>query len=324
MPDTAPSKLVATGSKKVPAESMTSPHASNAEQFKFPWKFRGLTLGQHGQVCRAVFKAIIANNLFERAAALAFHLLFALFPLILLMVTLFGLFAAHRVELQSDLLSYFADFLPPAAFQLLRTVATELTAHASGGKLTFGIVSSLWCISGTISSMISSLNLAYHAHETRPWLKVRAIAIGLSLLISILLLAALFLVLAGNHLVGRLGTGYPLHPIVVQVWKAIQWAAAMLLITTSCSLIYYCGPDFKQRGRWQWFPPGSAFGALVWLVTSFGFRTYLHFFNNYSATYGSLGAAIILLVWLYVSGLAYLIGVEINAEIRRAGRRTGF
>jgi len=302
---------------------MTSPNASNTEQFKSSWTFRGLTLGQLGQLCRDVFKEIIANNLFERAAALAFHFIFALFPLILLMVTLFGLFAANRVELQSDLLSYFADFLPPAAFQLLRTVATELTAHASGGKLTFGIVSSLWCISSAISSMISSLNLAYHAHETRPWLRVRAIAIGLSLLISILLLAALFLVLAGNHLVGRLGPGFPRHPIVVQVWNAIQWAAAILLVITSCSLIYYCGPDLKQRGRWRWFPPGSAFGAFVWLLTSFGFRTYLHFFNNYSASYGSLGAAIILLVWLYVSGLAYLIGGEINAEIGRAGRRAG-
>jgi len=302
---------------------MTSPHASNAKQFNPPWTFRGLTLGQLGQVCRDVFKEIIANNLFERAAALAFHFLFALFPLILLMVTLFGLFAANRVELQSDLLSYFADFLPPAAFQLLRAVATELIAHASGGKLTFGIVSSLWCISGAIGSMITSLNLAYHAHETRPWFKVRAIAIGLSLLISILLLATLFIVLAGNHFVGRLATGFPLHPIVVQVWSAIQWAVAILFVTTSCSSIYYCGPDLKQRSRWQWFPPGSAFGAFVWLVTSFGFRTYLHFFNNYSASYGSLGAAMILLVWLYVSGLAYLIGGEINAEIERAGRRAG-
>ena len=271
--------------------------------------------------CGDVFKEIIANNLFERAAALAFHFVFALFPLILLMVTLFGLFSAHRVELQSDFLSYFADFLPPAAFQLLQTVAAELTAHASRGKLTFGIVSSLWCISSAISSMISSLNLAYHARETRPWLKVRAIAIGLSLLISIWLLVALFMVLAGNHFVGRLGTGLRLPAMVAQVWKAIQWAAAILFVTASCSLIYYRGPDLKQRGRWQWFPPGSAFGAFVWVVTSFGFRTYLHFFNNYSVSYGSLGAAMILLVWLYVSGLAYLIGGEINAEITRAGRR---
>jgi membrane protein len=128
-------------------------------------------------------------------------------------------------------------------------------------------------------------------------------------------------VLAGNHFVGRLETEFQLQPIVAQAWKAIQWTAAILFVTISCSLIYYCGPNLKRRGRWQWFPPGSALGAFVWLVTSFGFRTYLHFFNNYSASYGSLGAAMILLVWLYVSGLAYLIGGEINAEIGRAERR---
>jgi membrane protein len=239
------------------------------------------------------------------------------------MVTLFGLFGSHSIELQNDLLSYFADFLPPAAFRLLRTVATELTANASGGKLTFGILTALWCVSSSVSSMISSLNLAYHVREARSWFKVRAIALGLSLLISILLLTALFMVLVGSHFVGWLGAQLRLHPIIVFVWKAIQWPAAILFVTISCSLIYDYGPDLKERRRRQWLTPGSAFGALVWLVASFGFRVYLHFFNTYSASYGSLSAVMILLVWFYVAGLAYLIGGEINAEIERAEMRGG-
>ena len=275
------------------------------------------------QLGRNVFEEIITNDVFGRAAELAFYFLFALFPLILLMVTVFGLFAAHRVELQRNLLSYFADFLPPAAFQLLRTVATELAAHASGRKLTFGIVTALWCISGGISSMISSLNSAYHVRETRSWFKVRGIAIGLSLLISILLLVALFMVLIGGHFVDRIGTGLRWHPIVIRTWKAIQWPGAIFFVTVSCSLIYYFGPDLKERRRWSWFAPGSVFGAFVWLAASFGFRLYLHFFNNYSYSYGSLGAVMILLVWLYVAGLAYLIGGAINAEIERARPRAG-
>lgn len=239
------------------------------------------------------------------------------------MVTSFGLVAAHRVELQSDLLSYFADFLPPSAFRLLRTVATELAAHASGRKLVFGIVTALWCISGGISSMISALNSAYHVRETRPWFKVRAIAIGLSVLIPILLFAALLMMLIGGHFVDRVGTGLRLHPLVIRAWNAIQWPGAIFFVTVSCSLIYYYGPDLKERRREGWFTPGSAFGAFVWLAASFGFRTYLHFFNNYSYSYGSLGAVMILLVWLYVAGLAYLIGGEINAGIERARRRAG-
>jgi len=85
-------------------------------------------------------------------------------------------------------------------------------------------------------------------------------------------------------------------------------------------LIYYCGPNLKERRRWHRFTPGSAFGGFVWLVASFGFRIYLRFFDNYSVSYGSLGAVMILLVWLYVTGLACLIGAEINAEIERAAR----
>ena len=283
------------------------------------WKLGGLT---PRQLSSTVFEQIIANNIFGRAAELAFYFLFALFPLLLLMTTLFGLFASHSVELQSNLLSYFADFLPPTAFQLLKKVTIELATHASHGKLTFGVVSAFWVISNGISSMISFLNLAHHVRETRPWFKVQAIALGLSILISILLLAALFMVLVGSHFVGWLGIGLRLHPMVVLVWKGIQWPTAILFVSTSCSLIYYWGPNLKERRRWHWFTPGSAFGGFVWLAASFGFRMYLHFFNNYSASYGSLGAVMILLVWLYVTGLACLIGAEINAEIEFAGRRS--
>jgi len=291
---------------------------SSSTNAKSLWKLGGLTPGELG---RTVFEQIVANDVFGRAAELAFYFLFALFPLILLMMTLFGLFASYRVELQSDLLSYFAAFLPPTAFQLLRRVATELAAHASPGKLTFGIVSALWCISGGIRSIISFLNLAHRVREGRPWLKVWAIALGLSLLISILLFTALFMVLVGSRLVGWLGTGLRLHPMVVLIWKGIQWPAAILFVSITCSLIYYFGPNLKERRRWHWFTPGSAFGGFVWLVASFGFRIYLHFFDSYSISYGSLGAMMILLVWLYVTGLACLTGAEINAEIERAGAR---
>ena len=110
---------------------MTSPPSAAAKSL---WKLGGLTPGQLG---RAVFEEIDANNVFGRAAELAFYFLFALFPLIFLMMTLFGLFASHSVELQNEFLSYFADSLPPTAFQLLRGVATEIEAHASQGKLVF-------------------------------------------------------------------------------------------------------------------------------------------------------------------------------------------
>jgi membrane protein len=297
---------------------MMSTDTAAAKQSKSLWKLGGLSLSQLG---RDVLDDIITNNVFDKAAELAFYFLFALFPLILIMMTLFGLFASDNVELQSKLLSHFSEFLPPAAFHLLRTVAGELAAHASGGKLTFGIIFALWGVSGGISAMISSLNLAHRIRETRPWLKVRLITLGLSLLISILLLVALFIGLAATHFVHQFGIGLRLHLMADLVWKAVQWSAAIVFVTGSCSLIYYCGPNWSTRGRWQWVTPGSMFGTFIWLVALLGFRIYLEFFNNYSTSYGSLGAVMMLLAWLYLTSLAYLIGGYINAAIARAGEQ---
>jgi len=280
------------------------------------WKFGGLT---PWNLARNVWAEINANNLLGRSSELAFDFLFALVPLILFMLTLFGLFASRSIELQNNLVSYFADFLPPAAFQVLKTIVAELAASAGGGKLTFSIVVALWFASGGVASMISALNSAYHVRETRTWFTVRTIALALTLFISILLLAASFVVLVGGHLAGWLGSELRLQPIVVFVWQMLQWPAATLFLVMSYSLIYYFGPDLKER-RWHWITPGSAFGAFLWLLASIGFRVYLRFFNTYSASYGSLGAIMILLVWLYVTGFAFLIGGEINAEIERASK----
>ena len=281
------------------------------------WRLGGLS---PSQLLGNVRDEMIASNLFGRAAELAYYFLFALFALILVMMTLFGLFASHRVELQYNLLSYFADFLPPTAFQLLQTVASDLSTNASGGKLTLGIVFALWSVSTGICSIISALNSVNHVRESRSWLKVRAIALGLTLLITVLLLAALFLVLASSDFVGWLGTRLGLEPIVILVWKAIQWPASIFFVSISCLLIYRFGPDLKGRS-WHWMTPGIAVGLLIWLVSSLGFRMYLHFSNHYSATYGSLGGVMILLLWLYISGLAYLLGGTINAEIQRSATR---
>jgi membrane protein len=110
--------------------------------------------------------------------------------------------------------------------------------------------------------------------------------------------------------------------ISVWTWKALEWPIALMFVVLSFSLIYYFGPDLKEQ-HWYWITPGSLFGVLVWLIASFGFRGYLHFFNTYSRTYGSLGAVMILLVWFYVTGLAFLIGGEINAQIEHAAAERG-
>jgi membrane protein len=291
-----------------------TPSSSGGQNYKTIWKLGGLTLWE---LARSVLRDAIDDDLIGHASRLAFDFLLALFPLLVFLLALFGLFASRSIQLRTGLLSYFAAFLPPLAFQLLKDTTEELAKAASGEKLTIGVLLALWFASGGVASMISTLNVAYRIKETRSWFKVRAIAIGLTLLISILIFLALCIVLAGGTLIDWIGKEIHLASKMVAVWKALQWPAAALFVVFSYTLIYSCGPNARRR-RWYWITPGSAFGALLWFAASAGFRIYLRYFNSYTAIYGSLGALVILLVWLYVTGLAFLIGGEINANIERA------
>jgi membrane protein len=170
--------------------------------------------------------------------------------------------------------------------------------------------------------MISTLNTAYHVREGRSFLRVRLIAVALTIAISICLMLALVVVLIGNHLADVMGAALNLGDLFVMGWKILQWPAALFFIIASFSWVYYFGPDLKER-HWYWVTPGSIFGVVVWVAASAGFRGYLHFFNSYTKTYGSLGAVIVLLVWFYVTGLVFLIGGEINAVIEHAAALRG-
>jgi membrane protein len=278
------------------------------------WKFGGLT---PWQLCRNVIRAGAEDHLLDHASGLAFDFFLALFPLLLFLLSLVGLFAARNSQLQSSLLAYFAAFLPPAGFEIVQRSIEELAINASGGKLTSGIVIALWLASGGIVSMISTLNLVYRVRESRPWFKVRGLALGLTLALSVLILAAVFIVFVGGYVADWAGRKLHLTSTAVFVWKELQWPAAIIFMAASYSLIYYFGPDLESR-VWHWISPGSAVGVLLWLAITSGFRVYLRFFNTYGATYGSLGALAILLVWLYVTGLTFLIGGEVNAQIEYA------
>lgn len=292
---------------------MAPSSSSTGKQLESTWKLGGLTFWQ---LVRRVVHGIQEDNLFGRASELAYNFLLALFPLLLFVLTLFGLFASRSSELQNSLLSYFADFLPPSAFQLLKAITIEMAANATSGKLTFGIILTLWFASGGTSSMISTLDAIYHVRESRSWFRGRVIALGLTIAILTLLLTSLVIVLVGENFTDWIGMRLHLKSIVVIAWKGLQWVAVVLFLTLSFALIYYFGPSLEQR-KWHWITPGSIFGGFLWLAASAGLRVYLHFFNTYTATYGSLAAMMILLVWLYVTGLSFLIGGEINAQIER-------
>jgi membrane protein len=278
------------------------------------WLFGGLS---PWQLLKRVVREAQREDLLGAASNLAFNWLLALFPMLVFVLALFGIFASHHRQLEDSLFSFTEDLLPYPAYRLLGQVAGELTTSSGGGKLTLGLVAALWFASGGMTSLIFTLNIASRVRESRSWWRIRGIGIGLTVVMSVLLCSALFLIVIGDRFLDWLRFHFHWTSALWPLWKGLRWPAAAVFVAISFSLIDYFGPNVKEH-RWRWLSPGSVFGVLLWLAASLAFRAYLHFFNTYSATYGSLGAVMILLIWLYATGLAFLIGGVINAEIKRA------
>jgi len=306
-------------SLRLMATPMTESKLSTGEQLESLWKLGGLTVKQ---LTKRVWISIDHANVLGRASELAYSFILSIFPLFLVLVSAFGLFASRATVLRTNLLFYLSRVLPPSAFDLLATTLAEVTRNSGTAKVTFGLALALFSASGGVVAMISALNGAYGVRDSRSWIKVRGTALVLTLALSVLVVAALILVLAGGAAAVYLANQLQLGIVATLAWKAVQSAAALAFISVAFSIIYYYGPDIREQ-HWYWITPGSLVGVLLWLGASFGFRLYLHFFNSYSKTYGSLGAAIILLLWFYVTGFAFLIGGEINAEIEHAAAERG-
>jgi membrane protein len=291
--------------------------AAAAEEHASPWKLGGLT---PLQLSKRVYHEIDDDEVFTRSAALAYYFVSALFPMIFFLMAVLGLFAQSH-DLQSSLLNYVARFMPGDAYGLVQKTLKEIANHSSGFKLAFGLVLALWSGSGGIVSLMDALNHCYHLKEGRPWWKQRTIAVALTAAISALIIVALTIVLYGGDIANFVGAHVGLSTVTVIAWRIVQWPIALFFVVVSFALVYYWGPDAEQD--WQWITPGSLVGVLTWIGASLLFRVYLHFFNSYSKTYGSLGAVIVLLLWLYISGLAMLLGGEINSEIEHAAAKRG-
>lgn len=266
------------------------------------------------------WNSVLADRLFGRAAELAFYFLFALFPTLFSASSLLGLAAKSAEQFYDKLLSYFALVLPTSALATVLQTFNETTAAATSGKLTFGLVAAIWSASVGVSAIQDALNSVYKVKESRSYLKARVYAICLTIILSIIVTLVLSALLAGDFFPAfaslRIHNGF-LLPLVAVFARLAGWTVATILLALSFAVIYYWAPDLQKR-RWRWFTPGGAFGILGWLIASLGLRIYLHYFDSYSVTYGSLGAVIILLTWFYITGLMLLVGAEINSEIEAA------
>jgi membrane protein len=272
------------------------------------WKFGGLTPLKLTQVA---IKKIGEDELSTRSAALSYYFVLALFPMLLFLVSLIGVFAGPGSQLRNSIISGLGRLAPGSASDLVHSVVNQTFKSSSGLKLAMGLLGALWAASGGMGAVVVSLNVVYRVKETRAWWKQKLTIIGLTLALAALIVIALVLVLYGGKIGQLLATQIGLGDVFRIAWKVLQWPLSFAAMFLSFSVIYYFGPDLKER-KWYWVTPGAVAGVALWLVASLGFRLYLQFFNSYSATYGSVGAVIILMLWLYLTGFAVLIGGELN------------
>jgi membrane protein len=264
------------------------------------------------------------DEILGRAAQLSYYFLLALFPLLVFLITLFGYFNGAGSHLQHKLISYLGDVMPPAALQLVVVTLEEVTKGRGTAKLSFGLVFALWAASSGVNALAQALNAAYDVRETRPWWKVRLISVALTIALALLIISALLIVLYSGHLGHTLAAQIHEGSAFAIVWRVLQWPIALGFVLIAFVMIYRFVPNVaaKRHGkglrvsdyRRRWFSPGVVIAIMLWLLVSLGFRLYLHFFNSYSSTYGSLGALIILMLWFYLTGAAILFGGEINCE----------
>src|ERR1041385_2281763 len=286
--------------------------------------FKSLSLGglSWKELGRRVYKETNEDGILGYAAQLSYYFLLALFPALLFLTSLLGYFAGEDSQLRAGLFRYLGAVLPGAASQLIAKTVNDVTAGSGGGKLSFGVLATLWAASNGMTAISESLNAAYDLKETSPWWKVRLVAIGLTLALSFLIISSLVLVLYGHDLADTVAVKYGLGAAFALTWKIVQWPIVLGFVLLGFALLYYFAPDARDQD-WKWITPGSVAGVALWLLVSFAFKTYLTFFNSYSATYGSLGAVIILMLWFYFTGAAILVGGEMNSEIENEMAKQG-
>lgn len=282
------------------------------------WNLRQVPLAT---IVQGTWRSILADRLFDRAAELGFYFFFALFPTLFCASSILGLAARSASQFYDQLLQHLALVIPTAALGTVLNTFNETTAASSSGKITFGLVAAVWSASVGVSAIQDALNSVFQLKESRSYLMARVKAITLTIVLLAIFTVALSAMLGGDFFAAL--SDRWIHPkwaaeITAVGSRVAGWTLAAVLLTLFFAVIYCWAPDLKTERRWQWLTPGGVFGIVGWLLASLGLRVYLHFFNTYSITYGSLGAVIILLTWFYITGLMLLVGAEVNHEISRA------
>lgn len=277
-----------------------------------PWKLGGLTFTELG---RRLWREAQEDELLGRAAQLSYYALLALFPALIFLTALMGLFSVENF--MPELMSYLRNVLPADALSMVERFLVQIAEGSGANLLSLGALGALWASSSGVTAIIEALDVVYDVRQdSRPFWKIRLTALLLTVGLAGFVIFSIALVLYGADIGRWVADLVGVGPVFTLTWNVLQWPIIVGLMLLVVAVVYYTCPDIKQD--WRWVTPGSAFAAGMWVVVSLGFKAYVDHFGDYNKVYGSIAGVIVLMLWLYWSGLVLLLGGEINAEIENA------
>lgn len=251
------------------------------------------------------------DNVFNGAAALGFYLTLAIFPAMILLMTIIPYLPIDQVD--KAIMDLLGQALPEEAFDIVEGVVIEVTRDQRGGLLSFSLLGTLWAASSGMIAIMNQLNVTYSVKEGRNFVRARATALILSLLFALLVIGAFSLIVLGGVMQDWLGDRFGFSNILLMFFSIFRWIVIVFALCLGFAIIYQYAPDVEQK--FVFITPGSVLGVTLLIIVSLAFAFYTSNFADYSATYGSIGAVIILMLWLYIAGLVILIGSEVNSLV---------
>lgn len=288
---------------------------SPAKTERAPSSPYSLSLGSWGSALKSTVKAFLADDCLGLAQEIAFSSLLAFFPSVILVIGLLGLLGSGAYDSLIHLLGSVAPKGVLDAIDLAKQSSADNHA-GSAIALLIGVVGALWVASGATASIVKAVNRAEDLKETRPFWRVRLLALALVMLAGLVIATVFVLIIFGGPLGDAVAKRAGLGSEFTVLWNILRWPIAFAGILAFFSLVYWLAPNRSPR-NWKWLTPGSILGAVLWLALSALFALYTSFSSSYDRTYGSLAGAIILLLWLNYSAVALLLGAELNAELER-------
>ncbi len=277
-----------------------------------PWKLGGLTVRE---LANRLWYQSQKDEVFGRAAQLSYYVLLALFPALIVLTAAMGLLSVERY--MPELMTYLRTVLPEDVLSMVERFLQQVADGSGANILSLGGLGALWASSSGVTAIMEALNVVYDVKEdSRPFWQVRLTAILLTIGLAGFVILSLTLVLygqtIGTWIAGLVGLG----EAFTWLWNLLRWPVIVGLMLLVVGVVYYVCPDIRQE--WRWVTPGSVFAVGMWVVVTLGFKLYVDNFSDYNKVYGSIAGVIVLMLWLYWSGMVLLIGGEINAEIDHA------